>query len=151
MAGRARAEVDRRAADDCVFCAIVAGRVPASFVMKDERVVAFMDLRQAVAGHVLVVPRTHVEDIFSLDEALAGELMAAAVRIARAVARAFSPDGLNLWQSNGEAAGQEVPHVHLHVAPRRFGDGMLRVYSGQPPEADRQTLAALAEHIARAL
>jgi histidine triad (HIT) family protein len=136
---------------DCVFCAIVAGRQPASFVVQGERVVAFLGLRQAVPGHVLIVPCRHVPDIYSLDESLASELMAVALRVARAVRQAFAPDGLNLWQSNGDAAGQEVPHVHLHVQPRRVGDGLLRVYPGPPGECDRPALDALAARIATAL
>lgn len=61
--------------------------------------------------------------------------MRVAVRIARAAEAVFAPDGLNLWQSNREAGGQEVPHVHLHVQPRMRGDGLLRIYPGQPPAA----------------
>jgi histidine triad (HIT) family protein len=137
--------------DGCAFCAILAGRLPASFVLREPHVVAFVDLRQAVPGHVLVVPRRHVEDIYALDPMLAGELMRAAVRVARAVRDVFAPDGLNLWQSNGEAGGQEVPHVHLHVQPRTRGDGLLRVYAGQPALPDRETLDALAVRISGGL
>ena len=125
---------------ECVFCEILAGRAPASFVYRDDRVVAFMDLRQAVEGHVLVVPRRHVPDIYALDEATAGHLMAVAVRVAKALAAHEPPPGLNLWQSNGDAGGQEVPHVHLHVQPRRHNDGILSVYrdgSRQPGSSGR--------------
>lgn len=122
-------------ADDCAFCAILAGTLSASFVHEDDQVVAFMDLRQAVPGHVLVVPRRHVETLFELDEDTAAQLMRVAVRIARAADAVFAPDGLNLWQSNRDAGGQEVPHVHLHVQPRMAGDGLLRIYPGQPPPA----------------
>ncbi|NYZ63376.1 HIT family protein [Luteimonas deserti] len=122
-------------ADGCAFCAILAGTLPASLVHEDAQVIAFMDLRQAVPGHVLVVPRWHVETVFDLDEDTAAQLMRVAVRIARAADAVFAPDGLNLWQSNREAGGQEVPHVHLHVQPRRSGDGLLRVYPGPQPPA----------------
>ncbi|MGJ7904615.1 HIT family protein [Lysobacter sp. 1R34A] len=137
---------------DCIFCAILAGRAPASRVYEDEVAVAFMDLRQAVEGHVLVVPREHIEDIYALDEATAGHLMAIAVRIAKALAAEQRPAGLNLWQSNGEAGGQEVAHVHLHVQPRRPHDGVLRLYrDGLPAPADRCVLDRLAARIARHL
>jgi len=137
---------------DCIFCAILAGRAPASRVYEDEVAVAFMDLRPAVEGHVLVVPRRHIENIYVLDEATAGHLMAVAVRIAKALAAETRPAGLNLWQSNGEAGGQEVPHVHLHVQPRRQHDGILRLYrDGLPAPADRAVLDRLAERIARYL
>ena len=139
--------------DDCVFCAILAGRAPASFVHEDERVVAFMDLRQAVPGHVLVVPRRHVDTLFDLDEDTAAHLMRIAVRIARAADAVFAPDGLNLWQSNRAAGGQEVPHVHLHVQPRMSGDGLLRIYPGPQPPAPtgREALDAWAGRLRDAL
>ncbi|MGV8961497.1 MAG: HIT family protein [Stenotrophomonas sp.] len=130
---------------DCVFCGIVAGRVPASVVWEDAQVVAFMDLRQAVPGHVLVVPRQHAETLYALDEDTAAHVMRVAHRIARALRDVHQPDGLNLWQSNGEAGGQEVPHFHLHVHPRQHGDGVLRFYrQGQPLPAPRADLDALA-------
>lgn len=137
---------------ECVFCEILAGRAPASFVYRDDRVVAFMDLRQAVEGHVLVIPRQHVADIYALDEATAGHLMAVAVRVAKALAAHGPPPGLNLWQSNGDAGGQEVPHVHLHVQPRRHNDGILSAYrDGLPAPSDRASLDRLAERIAARL
>lgn len=132
-------------ADGCAFCAILAGTLPASRVHEDDQVVAFMDLRQAVPGHVLVVPRRHVETLFELDEDTAAQLMRVAVRIARAADAVFAPDGLNLWQSNREAGGQEVPHVHLHVQSRMKGDGLLRIYPDAPPTpATRAVLDRLA-------
>lgn len=137
---------------DCVFCAIVAGTAPAAIVHEDAIAIAFLDLRQAVPGHVLVVPRAHVPTIYALDEATAAHLMTLAVRIAKALAGDGAPDGLNLWQSNGEAGGQEVPHVHLHVHPRRHGDGLLDVYpAGVPAPTDHGTLRVLAHAIAARL
>ncbi len=134
---------------DCVFCRILAGAAPASFVHRDEHVAAFVDLRQAVDGHVLIVPNRHVETLYELDEDTAGRLMALAVRVARALAADAAPPGLNLWQSNGHAGGQEVPHVHLHVQPRRVGDGLMRVYpNGVPAPSPREKLDALAARIA---
>lgn len=135
---------------DCPFCAIVAGHLEASVVAQTASAVAFMDLRQAVPGHVLVVPREHVENIMALEPALAGELMALATQVAKALYASFDPPGLNLWQSNGEAGGQEVPHVHLHVQPRLEDDGLMRVYPhGVPEPADRAALDRLATLIQR--
>lgn len=132
----------------CPFCEIVAGRLAASVVAQTPTAIAFLDLRQAVPGHVLVVPREHVETIFDLDPALGGELMALATRVARALQASLAPAGLNLWQSNREAGGQEVPHVHLHVQPRQVGDGLMKVYPrGVPAPARREALDALAARI----
>ncbi|MDR3446415.1 MULTISPECIES: HIT family protein [unclassified Dyella] len=122
----------------CPFCEIVAGRLDASVVAQTERALAFLDLRQAVSGHVLVIPKAHVEDIYAIDAGLAGEVMQLGVRVARALREAFHPPGLNLWQSNGKAGGQEVPHFHLHVQPRRVADGLLRVYADGVPAPSRR-------------
>jgi len=139
-------------ATPCVFCELLAGRAPASFVHRDEHLAAFIDLRQAVPGHVLIVPNRHVETLFDLDEDTAGRMMALAVRVARALAAEFAPPGLNLWQSNGEAGRQEVPHVHLHVQPRRVADGLMRVYpNGVPAPSPRAKLDRLAARIAARL
>jgi len=140
-------------ADGCAFCAILAGTLPASLVHEDDQVIAFMDLRQAVPGHVLVVPRRHVDTLFDLDEDTAAQLMRIAVRIARAADGVFAPDGLNLWQSNRAAGGQEVPHVHLHVQPRMSADGLLRIYPGPqlPAPTGRETLDAWAGRLRDAL
>ncbi|WP_305804155.1 HIT family protein [Stenotrophomonas sp. YIM B06876] len=138
--------------DDCVFCGIVAGRVAASVVWEDAQAIAFMDLRQVVPGHVLVVPRRHVETLYELDEDSAAHTMRVAHRVALAVRQVYQPDGLNLWQSNGEAGGQEVPHFHLHVHPRQPGDGVLRFYRhGLPVPAARADLEALAATLRTAL
>lgn len=132
----------------CPFCDIAAGRLPASVVAQTDRAMAFLDLRQATEGHVLVIPRQHVETIFDIEPELAGEVMALGVRVAHALRQAFRPAGLNLWQSNGKAGGQEVPHFHLHVQPRRVGDGLFHVYAGRPPApASREALGGLAERI----
>ncbi|WP_199101076.1 HIT family protein [Dyella sp. ASV21] len=133
---------------DCPFCAIVAGRQPASVIAQNEQALAFLDLRQAVPGHVLVVPRVHVETLYDLDEVSAAAVMQLGVRVARALRVAFDPEGLNLWQSNGAAGGQEVPHLHLHVQPRRMADGLLRVYPhGAPTPTSRDELERLAERV----
>jgi histidine triad (HIT) family protein len=131
--------------DACPFCAIACGATPASVILDDDKVLAFMDWRQAVPGHVLVIPRRHVPDIYALADDEAAAVMQAAVRVARALRAAYDPPGLNLWQSNGEAGGQEVFHFHLHVHPRRVDDGLLRVYpEGVPPQSDADQRAAIA-------
>lgn len=121
----------------CPFCAIVAGEAPAAIVEEDSAVLAFMDLRQAVPGHVLVVPRRHAPDIYALTPGEASAAMRMAQRVALALRAEFDPPGLNLWQSNGDAGGQEVFHFHLHVQPRRVGDGLMRVYPHGVPSATK--------------
>ena len=136
---------------ECTFCAVVAGRVPASIVHEDAATLAFLDLRQAVPGHTLVITREHVADLRALDAPTAARLMATLARVTRAVADAFENDGLSIWHSIGPAAFQEVPHLHLHVQPRLPDDGLLRIYPTMPEASDRATLEEYAERLRRCL
>ena len=129
----------------CVFCDIVHGMHPASIVWEDDLTVAFIDQRQFHAGHTLVIPRRHLSDVRELDPVTGAALMASVARLARAVAAAFPNQGLSVWHSIGAAAFQEVPHLHIHVHPRRLGDGLLQVYPStptMPDEATRERYAA---------
>ena len=131
--------------EPCAFCAIADRSAPASIVWEDDLTLAFMDVRQFHPGHTLVIPRRHVQDIRELDAATGAALMAALVRISRAVAAAFPNQGLSLWHSMGEAALQEVPHLHVHVHPRLPGDGLLRIYpapAAVPEDSLRERHAA---------
>ena len=112
----------------CVFCDIARGAEPASLVWEDDLTLAFMDNRQFHPGHTLVIPRRHLCDVRDLDEPVGAALMASVARITRAVAAAFPNQGLSLWHPIGEAADQEVPHLHIHVHPRLLEDRLLRVY-----------------------
>lgn len=138
--------------EECVFCGIVRGIEPASIVCQDDLTMAFIDHRQFHAGHTLVIPRRHLPDVRELDDATAAALMATVARITRAVAAAFPNEGLSLWHSIGAAADQEVPHLHIHVHPRRLGDRLLAVYPSpapRPEQAVRDRYAAtLRSHLA---
>ena len=137
--------------DGCAFCAIAQEKLPASVVLADPLILAFLDLRQYHPGHVLVIPREHVPDIRAVDDATATALMLALARIARAVDRTFPNDGLSVWHSAGAGANQEVPHLHFHVHPRYFGDDVLRVYPGPPAYPDRARLDDWAGRLRAAL
>ena len=131
----------------CIFCEIARGACDASMVFEDDLTVAFMDLRQFHPGHTLVIPRQHVPDVRDLDAATGAALMASVVRVTRAVSSAFPSEGISLWHSIGPAAFQEVPHLHVHVHPRKPNDDFLRVYPGEPPMADRATRDSFAARI----
>jgi histidine triad (HIT) family protein len=133
--------------EPCIFCEIVAGRTPVDFVWQDEATVAFVDLRQAHPGHALVVPRRHIPDLRELDAGTGAALMQTLVRVLRAVDVAFPNQGLSVWHSIGPAAFQEVPHLHLHVHPRRTNDGLLRVYPSHPEEPAPAARAEIARRI----
>lgn len=106
----------------CVFCDIIARRAAAHIVYEDDATVAFMDIMPIHEGHTLVVPKTHVANVFEIDPEDAAAAMRTAVKVARAVKAAFGCDGVNIFQSNGPAAGQTVFHFHVHVLPRWVGD-----------------------------
>src|SRR5580704_12747597 len=127
-------------ADGCVFCDIAQGRVPASIVCENELALAAIDLRQFHPGHTLVMPRRHFQDVRELDDATGAALMAMVSRVTRAVGQAFSNQGLSVWHSIGEAAFQEVPHLHIHIHPRLMGDNVLHVYPRLPINEERSTL-----------
>lgn len=137
----------------CVFCRIAHGDAPAHVVLREERVLAFLDIYPSSRGHVLVIPTRHAPTIWDLTDDEAGAILRAARRIAGALKEAFAPAGLNLLQSNGEVAGQQVFHFHLHLIPRYGGDEGLRFRLrspdfSPPPAAE---LAAVAEQVRRAL
>ncbi len=138
---------------DCVFCRIVGRQAPASLVFQDAQVVAFMDIFPSSPGHVLVVPARHAVTIWDLQEQEAAHLFAVAVRLARAIRDVLQPNGLNVLQSNGKAAGQEVFHFHLHLIPRYGGeDGFrFRLRGPETPVPARAELDAVAGRLRSAL
>ena len=138
------------AGEPCVFCEIVAGHHDASIVYDDDTVLAFMDLRQVGEGHCLVIPKQHIRDIYTLDDATGAALLALTRRVAIAAKAAFGANGILIWQSNDPPL-QEVLHVHFHVMPRNPGDGLMRIYPGLPEHAGRGELDRQAALIQQAL
>lgn len=128
---------------NCVFCRIVAKEIPAAVVHEDDLSIAFMDAGQVNPGHVLVVAKSHAENLYELDDAQAGALLGAAARVARAIRAAFKPEGLSVYQANGKVAGQTVFHYHMHLVPRHANDGMTFTWPAKNPPRD-----ALAEYAA---
>lgn len=114
---------------DCDFCRIASGAGDAvEVVCEGHDWVAFFPLAPATPGHTLVIPRTHVIDLWEADTELASHLINAAIRVGRAVKTALCPDGMNLITSSGPAAEQTVFHLHLHVVPRWENDGFGRIW-----------------------
>lgn len=134
---------------DCVFCKIVEGQIPSAKVHEDGLTLAFMDIGQVNPGHVLVAVKPHVENIFGLDDRLAAAVFQSAARVARAVQKAYAPEGVTLYQANGPAAGQTVYHFHLHIVPRYDKDGMQLTWPAKNPP--REQLEANAAKLRAAL
>ena len=127
----------------CVFCEIIAGRAESSLAYEDAHVIAFMDIRPLTPGHVLVVPRVHADCLEALDEELGARLFRVGHRLARALRRSGLPcEGVNLFLADGEAAFQEVFHVHLHVLPRTPRDGFRIKAAWRRPGRAELDLAA---------
>ena len=133
--------------NDCIFCRISSGSKAASVVAQNDHAMAFVDLRQHHPGHTLVIPRKHVPDVRGLDYQTGAELMAMVSAVTAAVGKAFPNQGLSLWHSIGKAAFQEVLHLHIHIHPRLFGDGVLRVYPEEPANTARSVLERYAASI----
>ncbi|MBM4243620.1 MAG: HIT family protein [Deltaproteobacteria bacterium] len=112
----------------CIFCRIVAGEVPAEVVLRDAATVAFLDVSPLADGHVLVVPAAHVARVEDLTEDAAVSLFRAVTRLAGPVRAAVGAAGTTIGINNGDATGQTVPHVHVHIVPRREGDGASSVH-----------------------
>ena len=123
--------------DDCIFCKIIAGEIPAFIIHEDEESVAFMDINPATPGHVLILPKTHIRDIEELDEEQAGKLMMVAKAIGQKQKSALGADGFNIVQNNGKAAGQTVPHFHIHVIPRYAGGPQVAAWTPTSPTREQ--------------
>lgn len=107
--------------ENCPFCRIVAGDGDAHLLLETERTTAFLDENPAVDGHTLVVPNEHHDHLFAADTALVGDLFQSVHRLARAMKRTLDPDGVSLFYTSGDLAGQ-VTHAHVHLLPRYTDD-----------------------------
>jgi len=136
-------------APGCVFCAIAAGEVPASMVLRDDDVAAFLDARPVFKGHVLVVPRAHVATLSDMPAAALGTFFAAVQRVARAVEAGLGADGTFVAMNN--KVSQSVPHLHVHVVPRKKKDGLRGFFWPRVPYADDAERESFAAKIRAAL
>lgn len=128
---------------DCIFCKIIAGDIPAQLVDEDERTVAFMDIRPATRGHALVVPRRHARDLLEIEPADLEATILAAQRLASKMPSRLGAAGVNLLNSCGRAAWQTVFHFHVHVIPRYDGDPLRLPWT--PAEGDPEEIAGAAD------
>jgi histidine triad (HIT) family protein len=135
--------------DSCVFCAIVAGEVPAHQAYADDDFVAFLDTRPLFKGHTLLAPREHVETLPDLPAALRDPFLAIAQDLAAAMKSALGAQGSFVAINN--TVSQSVPHLHLHVVPRTKGDGLRGFFWPRTKYADDAEASAYAERISRGL
>jgi len=135
---------------ECIFCKIAAGTAACHEIYRDEATLAFMDINPTNDGHCLVIPKAHFENVFDMPPSDFGKVASTAAKVARAVNEVLQPGGINLTQANGEAAGQSVLHVHIHVLPRRAGDNLLMNWSrdgGDEGRFDPHRIAGIAARL----
>lgn len=134
---------------DCVFCSIVAGDLPADVVLDEGDFLGFLDRRPVFKGHVLLVPRTHVDTLLDLPADLHAGLLGAAQRLAAAAVDGLGAQGSFVAMNN--VVSQSVPHLHVHVVPRTKGDGLRGFFWPRTKYSSEEESAAYAARIAGAL
>ena len=126
----------------CLFCEIAAGRVPAAVVFEDQHSIAFLDHRPLFHGHVLLIPRQHVETLPDVPAASIAPLFTNAQRLTHAVESAMSAQGTFVAINN--RVSQSVPHLHIHIVPRRKGDGLRGFFWPRTKYSDSELEATAA-------
>ena len=135
--------------DNCLFCRIVSGEVPATLVYVDENAAAFLDHRPLFYGHTLLVPREHVETLVDLPQKLVGPFFEAAQLLSRAVEHAMDAEGTFVAMNN--RVSQSVPHLHIHIVPRRKKDGLKGFFWPRTKYKDEEEMKVVQRKIADAL
>lgn len=129
--------------DDCIFCKIANGEIPSATVYEDSICRVILDVNPANNGHALIIPKEHFDNIYSMDAETAAKIFTIATEVAKAQKAELNPDGLNILQNNGEAAGQTVFHFHMHLVPRYIKDNVTMTWI--PGKADTEELSALSK------
>lgn len=108
---------------DCIFCKIARGEIPSEKILDDENFFAIKDIHPKTKGHSLVIPKKHYKTLLDMPSSLLGEFFETTKKLALELMDEEKAQGFNLIMNNYEVAGQLVPHVHLHIIPRKKGDG----------------------------
>ncbi|MCU0493197.1 MAG: HIT family protein [Chloroflexaceae bacterium] len=128
-----------------IFTRIVTGDIPAIKLYEDDMTLAFMDINPASRGHALVISKAELPGLLDLPPEVLTAVALATQKVARALVTVLQPDGVNIVQNNGAAAGQTVFHYHVHIIPRWDGDGALGLWTPRP--GDPAALRELAEQV----
>ncbi len=134
---------------DCNFCRIAAGELPAGIVLEDGESIAFLDRRPVFPGHVLLIPKRHIETLSDLPDELIGPLFGNSRRIARAVERALGAEGSFIAINN--RVSQSMPHLHIHIIPRRRKDGLKGFFWPRQAYRDEAHLAEVRDALQRVI
>lgn len=127
--------------ENCIFCKIANGEIPAATLYEDENFRVILDLGPASKGHALILPKSHAANIYELSDEMAAKAMILAKKMATAMTAALKCDGFNIVQNNGECAGQTVFHFHMHLIPRYKGDQVgITWQPGEVSDADKEEI-----------
>ena len=134
---------------DCIFCKIIAGEIPSATIYENEECKVILDRFPAAEGHMLILPKNHTPNLFEIDPEQAGRLFTLAAKIAREVKEELGLEHMNVLQNNGTVAGQTVFHFHIHLIPRREGDGIKMGW--KPMELADEQIAAMQARLEKVL
>lgn len=133
--------------EDCIFCRIANGEIPSRTIYEDQKFRAILDLNPAAKGHSLILPKDHASSLYDLPDETAAAALVLAKKLALVMKDRLGCDGLNVVQNNGEAAGQTVPHFHLHLIPRYVDDGQILGWT--PGKASEEELDEIREKLTK--
>ena len=136
---------------NCIFCKIVKGEIPCFKILEDDRVLSFADVNPINAGHTLIIPKRHAENIWEIDGEDLTAIHQASLKIAKAMKTSLDPDGIAILQLNGKAVNQVVMHYHLHLIPRKSTDPKLKMSEWDLVPGDMTAIGKTAEAIAGAI
>ena len=134
--------------EDCIFCKIVKGEIPCFTIYEDDNVLAFADINPINTGHTLIIPKSHAENIWEIEEDDLTAIHRTASRVAGAMKTALQPDGIAFLQLNGRAVNQLVMHYHLHLIPRGADDPALTMTEWELVPGDMKVIEETARKIA---
>jgi histidine triad (HIT) family protein len=133
--------------NSCIFCKIAKKEIPTKIVYEDEKCLAFLDINPLALGHTLVIPKKHMKSIFDIEEDYAEHIFSIAKKICLRMKEKLGAEGINLVQSSEEAAGQSIPHFHLHIIPRKSNDdiNLNQWWLSKIKKVDEKKLEEIAE------
>jgi len=126
--------------ENCLFCKIIAGKIPCAKVYENDHVLAFLDIGPINKGHTLVVPKEHYKNLMETPDEVMKELIVVAKKLSRSIIKAVKADGINLGISNEKAAGQVIFHTHIHLMPRYENDGFKHWPQGKYNEGEMESV-----------
>ena len=121
---------------DCIFCKIIKGEIPSQKVYEDDNFIGILDINQVAKGKTLLIPKIHYKTILDMPNTLGNEMLEAIKKISLDLINKGKAEGFNLLVNTYEVAGQVVPHAHIHILPRKEGDGLKGMYL---EDAEKQT------------